>query len=79
MAKHFTWQWLKREWIENVPEDIALCEFDCHKGQCTYGEWASCERRISMTQNLSSGDKARRGRRGQGGGLRKQSPKKAKC
>ena len=41
------WQWLKRQWIKEVPEDIALCEFDCRKGQCLYDEWDSCERRIS--------------------------------
>jgi hypothetical protein len=33
--------------IQEVPGDIALCEFDCRKQQCTIKEWATCERRIS--------------------------------
>jgi len=41
------WQWLKGPWIGEVPEDDALCEFDCRKNQCRHDEWASCERRIS--------------------------------
>jgi hypothetical protein len=41
------WQRLKRQWITVVPDDIAVCEFDCRKGQCLYDEWDSCERRIS--------------------------------
>jgi len=41
------WQWFKRQWINDVPEDIAMCEFDCRKGQCLYDEWESCERRIT--------------------------------
>jgi hypothetical protein len=49
MAKNSAWQRLKKQWIDDVPDDVALCEFDCRKGQCTYGEWASCERRLSKT------------------------------
>jgi|SRR5690348_12901673 len=36
-----------RQLIGDIPDDIALCEFDCHRGHCSYGEWASCARRIS--------------------------------
>jgi len=41
------WRRFKLQWSEPVPEDIAVCEFDCRKSQCSYGEWASCDRRIS--------------------------------
>jgi len=41
------WQRFRKQWVEEVPEDIAICEFDCRKGQCLYDEWATCERRIS--------------------------------
>ena len=41
------WQWLKDQWIREVPEDLALCEFDCRKAQCFDGEWDTCERRLS--------------------------------
>ncbi|MGB8495470.1 MAG: hypothetical protein WCE53_13805 [Candidatus Acidiferrum sp.] len=41
------WQWLKDQWIREVPEDLALCEFDCRKAQCFEGEWDTCQRRLS--------------------------------
>ena len=37
---------VKRNIVDDVPEEIALCEFDCRKGQCEQGEWASCDRRV---------------------------------
>jgi len=39
------WNWLARKLIQDVPEEIALCEFECRKSQCTHSEWLSCERR----------------------------------
>jgi hypothetical protein len=27
-------RWLEKQIVEEVPEDIALLEFDCRKGQC---------------------------------------------
>ncbi len=43
------WQWVKDQWIREVPEEFALCEFDCRKLQCLEGEWDTCERRLSHT------------------------------
>jgi len=40
-------KWLKAQWIAEVPEELALCEFDCRKNQCASAEWAACQRRIS--------------------------------
>ena len=42
------WRRLQSWLIAEVPEDIAICEFDCSKNQCTYGEWATCQRRIQI-------------------------------
>ena len=39
--------WVLNQIIQDVPEDIALCQFDCRKGQCSHGEWETCERRLS--------------------------------
>jgi hypothetical protein len=39
-------QWVKDEIAQDVPEESALCEFDCRKDQCTHEEWESCERRL---------------------------------
>jgi hypothetical protein len=44
------WQHLKDGLIQEVPEDIACCEFDCRKGQCTQDEWESCPRRLSYLE-----------------------------
>jgi len=41
------WQWFKDQWIREVPEDLAPCEFDCHKAQCFEGEWDTCQRRLA--------------------------------
>ena len=32
--------------IQDVPSDIAVCEYDCRKSQCTLGEWETCEHRL---------------------------------
>jgi hypothetical protein len=41
------WQWLQNQIIQTVPEDSALCEFDCSKCQCTLEEWQTCARRLN--------------------------------
>jgi hypothetical protein len=40
-------RWLRDQIVQDVPEDIALCELDCRKEQCEMGEWKGCERRLS--------------------------------
>ena len=37
-------EWLNRH-VQEVPREVALCEFDCAKPQCYQGEWEHCERR----------------------------------
>ena len=43
-------RWLKDQIVQDVPQDIALCEFECRKGQCLMGEWESCERRLERLE-----------------------------
>lgn len=40
------WKRLHEGIAQNVPEQDALCAFDCHKGHCTLGEWETCDRRL---------------------------------
>jgi hypothetical protein len=40
---------LKAQWIEEVPDHLAICEFECRKSQCSSDDWARCFRRISNT------------------------------
>ena len=42
-------RWLKRQWVAEVPADIAICEFECRKSYCSSDDWAKCVRRISET------------------------------
>jgi len=40
------WEWVQGQFVSEVPEDDALCEFDCRKPQCIEGEWENCTRRL---------------------------------
>jgi hypothetical protein len=40
-------RWIAGMVVQDVPDDSALCAFDCQKTQCTTEEWAHCERRLS--------------------------------
>jgi hypothetical protein len=40
------WGWVKDEFIQDVPEETAICAFDCAKEQCTREEWEACDRRL---------------------------------
>jgi len=40
-------RWAKNLLIQDVPSDIALCEFDCRKDQCRDDEWETCDRRLT--------------------------------
>jgi hypothetical protein len=40
------WDWIAGQFIRDVPQDNALCEFDCRKPQCHQGEWETCTRRL---------------------------------
>jgi hypothetical protein len=36
--------------VDDVPDDLAICEFDCRKLRCTQGEWVTCDRRITWAR-----------------------------
>ena len=42
-------RWLKAQWVAEVPDDLAICEFECRKSECSFDGWANCVRRISQT------------------------------
>ncbi len=45
-------RWLKDEIVQDVPDEDALCEFFCRKGQCQWGDWATCKRRLADVEDL---------------------------
>lgn len=44
------WHKIKDEVVQTVPEEIAVCEFDCRKLSCSAEQWRTCERRIRKAQ-----------------------------
>lgn len=42
------WHWATGQIVQDVPINSALCAYDCRKGQCSSGEWETCERRLSQ-------------------------------
>ncbi len=55
-------RWLKIP-VAEVPEEVAVCEFDCSKTQCLLGDWMQCERRLeardSRHRNNNPGQETR--------------------
>jgi hypothetical protein len=49
------WVRLKTMLAQDVPEAIAICEFDCRKNQCRHCEWATCQRRIQYQAQCRAG------------------------
>jgi hypothetical protein len=46
------WTWMQKLWnrlrpmlIQEVPEELAVCEFHCAHPNCTVGHWDVCELR----------------------------------
>jgi len=44
-------RWLKAEWVAEVPDDLAVCEFECRKSRCSLDDWAQCVHRVSSARN----------------------------
>ena len=44
----FRWlrRWIKGRLVQDVPEEIAACEFECRRTECKQGDWETCERRL---------------------------------
>ena len=48
---------MQRQVVEPVPEESALCEFECRKQQCTMEEWEHCERRLHAARESIDSEK----------------------
>lgn len=42
--------WLKIP-VARVPEEIAVCEFDCDREECRLEDWEHCELRLHASRN----------------------------
>jgi hypothetical protein len=36
------WTWLQGQMVQDVPETLAVCEFDCYRPACWRAEWERC-------------------------------------
>lgn len=47
-------EWLKGFWArhiaQDVPVDLARCEFGCRIRECRHGDWQNCENRLLDVQ-----------------------------
>jgi hypothetical protein len=50
------WTMIANGWVANVPEDIALCEFDCRNPLCTQQQWEICGYRLQQMAVVESYD-----------------------
>ncbi len=49
-ARNSLWtrlKWLFEPWVEDVPETLEFCEYECRLPRCTARSWDSCELRLS--------------------------------
>jgi hypothetical protein len=40
------WRWIRILVVQDAPEDIAPCEFECRRPECRQGDWEVCEKRL---------------------------------
>jgi len=38
-------RWLADHLVQNVPEEVSVCEYDCQESHCNIAKWAICEKR----------------------------------
>ncbi|WP_295404609.1 hypothetical protein [uncultured Thiocystis sp.] len=52
------WKRWMRWWIDEVPDDLARCQFDCEKiNNCSKTEWESCQLRLDYVAMLQESRK----------------------
>lgn len=37
--------WFLKNFVQEVPEQLSICEFDCPNNECTISDWVACELR----------------------------------
>ena len=40
------WRLIKNQWIQEVPEEISICEFECRNPECQGAQWVACQKRL---------------------------------
>lgn len=42
----------RRHIIQDMPDELARCEFDCRVNECSHGNWMTCKKRILFAKQL---------------------------
>jgi hypothetical protein len=43
--------WLRGEVVDDVPPELAACEFQCRVHECLHDKWESCENRLRAARD----------------------------
>lgn len=43
-------RWLSDHLIQNVPEEISVCEYECQEAECNIAKWAMCQKRLASPE-----------------------------
>jgi hypothetical protein len=54
-------RWVGSQIGQRVPEDLAVCEFDCRAITCSWADWRECPRRLEMRTGGNDGGLELRG------------------
>jgi hypothetical protein len=50
----YFWHDIGVPWIDSVSDELAECEFECRKPECSRGEWETCAHRLEVVRQLQS-------------------------
>jgi hypothetical protein len=41
--------WLRQRFIQEIPDELSVCEFECRLKKCSESHWTKCELRLQGT------------------------------
>jgi len=44
--------WLRGEVVDDVPPELAACEFQCRAQECLHDKWETCENRLRTARSV---------------------------
>ena len=45
-------RWFADHIVQNVPEDVSICEYECQEPDCHIAKWALCEKRTVRAEEI---------------------------
>ena len=45
-------RWFADHVIQNVPEEVSVCEYECQEPDCHLAKWALCEKRTAEPEHV---------------------------